>query len=97
MKNGAQPRQLIEFGDLGVGSIENPHGAHGCPCTKWVLDSSWTPRARNLTGQARKCLKRFGGPEGIRTLDLFHAMEARAQLPTASSEGTPSVVDFGLG
>ncbi len=25
-------------------------------------------------------LKRFGGPEGIRTLDLFHAMEARSQL-----------------
>lgn len=22
----------------------------------------------------------FGGPEGIRTLDLFHAMEARSQL-----------------
>src|ERR1700722_16251267 len=25
-------------------------------------------------------LKSFGGPEGIRTLDLFHAMEARSQL-----------------
>ena len=25
-------------------------------------------------------MKSFGGPEGIRTLDLFHAMEARSQL-----------------
>jgi outer membrane lipoprotein-sorting protein len=25
-------------------------------------------------------IKKFGGPEGIRTLDLFHAMEARSQL-----------------
>ena len=25
-------------------------------------------------------LEAFGGPEGIRTLDLFHAMEARSQL-----------------
>ena len=24
--------------------------------------------------------EKFGGPEGIRTLDLFHAMEARSQL-----------------
>lgn len=29
---------------------------------------------------ARKSLISFGGPEGIRTLDLFHAMEARSQL-----------------
>jgi hypothetical protein len=30
---------------------------------------------------------KIGGPEGIRTLDLFHAMEARSQLrhrPTAA-------------
>ena len=26
-------------------------------------------------GRNAKCLKCFGGPEGIRTLDLFHAME----------------------
>ncbi len=24
--------------------------------------------------------RKLGGPEGIRTLDLFHAMEARSQL-----------------
>src|SRR5438128_1562817 len=38
-----------------------------------------------------KCLKRFGGPEGIRTLDLFHAMEARSQLrhrPTRQGLGS---------
>ena len=28
----------------------------------------------------RYLFERFGGPEGIRTLDLFHAMEARSQL-----------------
>jgi hypothetical protein len=33
-----------------------------------------------------KCMKRFGGPEGIRTLDLFHAMEARSQLRHRPSE-----------
>ena len=34
-----------------------------------------------LTGRrATECLRCFGGPEGIRTLDLFHAMEARSQL-----------------
>ena len=35
-----------------------------------------------LTSQATdaKYMKCFGGPEGIRTLDLFHAMEARSQL-----------------
>ncbi len=29
-----------------------------------------------------KCqpVKELGGPEGVRTLDLFHAMEARSQL-----------------
>src|ERR1700679_1568559 len=30
-----------------------------------------------LRRKSRPC---FGGPEGIRTLDLFHAMEARSQL-----------------
>jgi hypothetical protein len=28
----------------------------------------------------RKASRKVGGPEGIRTLDLFHAMEARSQL-----------------
>ena len=28
----------------------------------------------------RKCLERFGGPGRVRTVDLFHAMEARSQL-----------------
>src|ERR1019366_5409112 len=27
-----------------------------------------------------KCLKRCGGPGRVRTVDLFHAMEARSQL-----------------
>jgi hypothetical protein len=36
----------------------------------------------------RKSMKRFGGPEGIRTLDLFHAMEARSQLRHRPSEST---------
>src|SRR5665213_1123926 len=27
-----------------------------------------------------KCLKSFGGPGRVRTVDLFHAMEARSQL-----------------
>jgi hypothetical protein len=26
------------------------------------------------------CMKRFGGPERVRTVDLFHAMEARSQV-----------------
>jgi hypothetical protein len=26
------------------------------------------------------CMKRFGGPGRVRTVDLFHAMEARSQL-----------------
>src|SRR5579863_9308184 len=33
-----------------------------------------------LRGDYQKGRERFGGPEGIRTLDLFHAMEARSQL-----------------
>ena len=45
--------------------------------SNWRLDSGEPLMAGR--GNA-KCLKRFGGPEGIRTLDLFHAMEARSQL-----------------
>ena len=38
------------------------------------------PRAP-LSGRGEcKCLKRFGGPGRVRTVDLFHAMEARSQL-----------------
>ena len=53
VKNGAPPQASDAVEDDGpvVGSIENPRGAHGCPCIKWGLDSSWTPRARSLTGR----------------------------------------------
>ena len=47
-KNGAQgahTRHRIESVGLIVGRYRNPHDAHGCPCSKWVLDSSWTPVA----------------------------------------------------
>ena len=51
------------------------------------LDSNWTPRdlfrdveARNIFVSLCFVGLCFGGPEGIRTLDLFHAMEARSQL-----------------
>jgi outer membrane lipoprotein-sorting protein len=50
-------------------------------------DSKWTPRDLFRDVKARKLFVTlcfvglcFGGPEGIRTLDLFHAMEARSQL-----------------
>ena len=33
-----------------------------------------------MAGMLRPKAKLFGGPAGIRTLDLFHAMEARSQL-----------------
>ena len=33
--------------------------------------------------EARNCLKSFVGPEGIRTLDLFHAMEGRGDSETS--------------
>jgi len=42
----AQAGYMIESLDLIVGSNENPHSAHGCPCSKWGLDSSWTPVAK---------------------------------------------------
>jgi hypothetical protein len=34
----------------------------------------------SLDGGYRLAGSEVGGPEGIRTLDLFHAMEARSQL-----------------
>ena len=46
-------------------------------CTMRSLDSNGGTLVRYGGG---KCLNCFGGPEGIRTLDLFHAMEARSQL-----------------
>ena len=43
----------------------------------------WTPNKLHggvwLVGRG-EMFERFGGPGGIRTLDLFHAMEARSQL-----------------
>jgi len=42
---GAQTPHSIESNNLIVGRYRNPHDAHGCPCAKWVLDSSWTPVA----------------------------------------------------
>jgi len=65
LEDGAQPPEdvadevteppvqpVTQSGDvwLIVGSI-GIHGARGCPCIKWGLDSSWTPQARNLAGQ----------------------------------------------
>ena len=52
------------------------------------LDSKWTPHGpfpRQGSAQSIFVSLCFvgvlsGGPEGIRTLDLFHAMEARSQL-----------------
>ena len=43
------------------------------------------------------CKTLIGGPEGIRTLDLFHAMEARSQLrhrPTSEVDFILTHVDF---
>ena len=60
----------------------------------------WTPRDLFRDMEERRHFRKvyvlvglfwrayFGGPEGIRTLDLFHAMEARSQLrhrPTSST------------
>src|SRR5580658_6565701 len=39
-----------------------------------------TPSARAPAAARPALTVRTGGPEGIRTLDLFHAMEARSQL-----------------
>ncbi len=39
--------------------------------------------------------ERFGGPEGIRTLDLFHAMEARSQLRHRPTPCSPPIISHG--
>src|SRR5438132_1133918 len=47
-------------------------------------DCFWTPAglhgAALWLANSAKCLKGFGGPGRVRTVDLFHAMEARSQL-----------------
>jgi hypothetical protein len=44
------------------------------------LDSTGRTLGRHV---GTKCLKRFGGPGEIRTLDLFHAMEQASVWSTA--------------
>ena len=77
MKNGAhgaQSCQLIEAGDLVVGSIE----IHTVPMAAHASNGVWTPVGLHGRGiwraEARKCLKSFGGPGRVRTVDLFHAI-----------------------
>ena len=55
-KNGAQGAQTchrIESVGLIVGRHRKPHDAQGCPCSKWGLDSSWTPVGTFLAGGGR--------------------------------------------
>ena len=82
MKNGAHTAHAldsVEDESIVVGTIE----IHTVP----THQMGWTPRVRIFMAEARKSLRGFGGPERVRTVDLFHAMEARSQLrhrPTLS-------------
>src|ERR1019366_10018529 len=108
VKDGAHTAHTldrVEDEDPIVGSIE----IHTVPMGAHASNGVWTPvglrRTHLWLAGVAKCLKRFGGPEGIRTLDLFHAMEARSQLrhrPTrlrsSVNLSTPriSLIRFGL-
>ena len=77
----------VEDEDQFVGSIE----IHTVPMAAHASNGVWTPVGLHGRGvwraEARKCLKGFGGPGRVRTVDLFHAMEARSQTAPQSTKG----------
>ena len=81
VKNGAHTAHVlhrVEDASPVVGSIET----HTVPMAAHASNGVWTPVGLHGRGgwraEARKCLKGFGGPGRVRTVDLFHAMEAQA-------------------
>ena len=77
----AQTRHLIESGGLIVGRHLYPHDAQWLPMLKVGFGLQLDSGDHVLAGRRnRKCLKCLGGPGRVRTVDLFHAMEARSQL-----------------